>query len=139
MRARPRLRLLGIVAVAVALVALSVVPARGGPATGSERYGDLEFPRDENVHPSGWDYWWGAADVVTTAGNRYTVGLAFDAVYGYAADGHQVYPHQGPYNGQTIATENGPTNWGSPQEPPGRFVSRVSSYIPGVSDLLRYQ
>ena len=76
---------------------------------------------------------------MTTAGNRYTVGLAFDAVYGYAADGHQVYPHQGPYAGETIATENGPTNWGSPSEPPGRFVSHVTTYVPGVSELLRYQ
>src|SRR5207248_11771126 len=82
---------LAVVGVVLALVAMSMASARGGPAIGGgEREGDLQFPQDEHEHPDGWDYWWGAADLVTTAGNRYTVGLAFDAVYGYAADGHQV-------------------------------------------------
>jgi hypothetical protein len=128
------------VAGAVLLVGTVVAPARGAPApAGTEHFGALEFPRDEHLHPDGRDYWWGAADLVTTAGNRYTLSLAFDDANGYAADGHELYPHQGPYSGETVATEEGGTNWGHPDQPPGRFVSRASVYVPDVSDLLHYQ
>jgi len=126
------------IAAAMALVGTLLAPARG-QTSGTEQFGALQFPRDEHEHLDGRDYWWGAADLVTTAGNRYSLSLAFDAANGYAADGHELYPHQGPYNGETVATEEGGTNWGHPDQPPGRFISRASQYIPGVSELLKYQ
>src|SRR5437773_2194669 len=139
-----RWRPLGLCFLAVVLLGAVTVPVRGdAPAPGStppgtEQYGALQFPRDEHVHPDGWDYWWGAADLVTTTGNSYTVGLAFDAVDGVAVDSQELYPHQGPYDGLTVATPNGGTNWGH-DETLGRYVRTVNPYVPGVSDLLRYQ
>jgi hypothetical protein len=121
------------------LVGTLVAPARGQTSSASEHFGALEFPRDENLHPDGRDYWWGAAELVTTAGNHYTLGLAFDAANGYAADGHELYPHTGPYSGETVATEEGGTNWGHPDQPAGRFVSTASAYVPGVRELLNYK
>src|SRR5205823_612148 len=101
---------IGVVA-ALMLASAAVRPARG-ESSGTERFGALEFPRDEHLHPDGRDYWWGAADLMTTAGNRYSISIAFDQANGIAFDGHELFPHQGPYKGETIASEEGPANWG---------------------------
>jgi hypothetical protein len=39
---------------------------RSSPAWAATRYGFVTFPEDEHQHLDGWDYWWGAADLVTT-------------------------------------------------------------------------
>ena len=54
------------------LVAVLVLAGAVAPARAAQRYGDVQFPQDEHMHQDGFDYWWGAADVTTTAGNRYT-------------------------------------------------------------------
>jgi hypothetical protein len=122
-----------IVLVAMMLLA-SIAPARANART----YGFVEFPKDEHQHIDGWDYWWGAADLATRSGNRYTVGIAFDSFDGYGATGHQVFPRQGPYKGRSIMTMDGPTEWGHPGEATGRFVRKMSVYVPGQSELLDY-
>jgi hypothetical protein len=127
------MRKLRLLVVMVAALVAGVLP--GADAT---EYGDLEFPRDEHQHLNGWDYWWGAADLVMEeSGNHYTVGLAFVSFNGVGATGHQIYPHQGPYEDRTILTADGPTEWGHPEQQ-GEFVRDVSVHVPGVSDLLRY-
>ncbi|HZN13980.1 MAG TPA: hypothetical protein VFB78_06925 [Acidimicrobiales bacterium] len=126
-------RAAGAFALAVAVLGLGV------PAGRAAEYGALSFPKDEHAHVGGWDYWWGAADLAMTSGNHYTVGVAFNSHYGYGVTGHQVFPRQGPYKGQSIMTMDGPAEWGHPGEATGRFARTVSTYIPGVSELLRYQ
>lgn len=108
-----------------------------GPALADERYGFVSFPEDEHQHVDGWDYWWGAADLVTTSGNRYTVGFAFNSHYGYGVTGHQIFPRQGPYKGMSILTADGPAEWGH-NEQTGQFARQMSVYVPGVSELLEY-
>jgi hypothetical protein len=127
---------LGFVLVALLLVAEA---APGARAASSTQYGVLEFPKDEHQHLSGFDYWWGAADLVAASGNRYTVGIAFDSFDGYGITGHQIFPRQGPYKGLSIMTADGPAEWGHAGEVPGQFVRRMSVYAPGVSDLLKYE
>ena len=61
-----------VLAVTVLLGGTVVAPARGA-SSGTEQFGALEFPRDEHLHPDGRDYWWGAADLVTDKGNRYSI------------------------------------------------------------------
>src|SRR5438105_8596556 len=109
-------------------------PGAPGPTGG---HGFVDFPRDEHQHVDGWDYWWGAANVVTESGNQYTVGMAYTSYNGYGASGYQLFPRQGPYAGESIMTMDGPAEWGHPGEPAGRFVRQMSAYVPGVSDLLR--
>jgi len=104
-----------------------------------DSYGDLTFPADEHAHLTGLDYWWGAAEVVTTAGNQYTVSLAYTSFAGFIASGQQVTPHQGPYEGRMLLTENGPAEWGHPVALGGRFVSTATAYVPGVAELVRLQ
>ena len=35
-------------------------------AASAQTYGDLQFPEDEHEHPDGWNFWWGAADLMTS-------------------------------------------------------------------------
>jgi hypothetical protein len=137
------MRRLGIVLM-VLLLCAAVAPAAQGTAGsgtdgGATRHGDVEFPRDEHQHLTGWDYWWGAADVVAESGNRYTVGFAFNSHWGVGVTGHQVFPHQGPYAGQAIMTMDGPEEWGHEGEPPSTFVREMSVHIPGVSELMHHR
>lgn len=126
-------RRLATVVVLLAVVTV-LAPASGAPT----RYGDLTFPQDESQHVDGWNYWWGAADLVTTSGNRYIVGLAFDSFWGVGATGHQVFPRQGPYRRSSIMTMDGPVEWGHPGEPFVRFVHQISTAVPGVDVPLSY-
>jgi hypothetical protein len=105
-------------------------------AQGSTRYGDLKFPEDENAQPASWDYWWGAADLVAKSGNRYLIGLAFTSFDGVMAAGYQVFPLQGPYEGQSIMTMEGPAEWGHPEQGPGRFVNKMTANVPGTDQRL---
>lgn len=125
-----RLHRLGILLACLMLI-------QAGAGAEPTRHGDVEFPRDEHQHLLGWDYWWGAADLTMESGNRYTVGIAFVSFNGVGATGHQIFPHQGPYEGLSILTMDGPTEWGHPEQP-GRFIRDISVYVPGVSELLRY-
>lgn len=118
-------------------VAIAVLMLGHASALASERYGFVTFPEDEHQHLDGWDYWWGAADLVMASGNRYTVGFAFNSHYGYGVTGHQIFPRQGPYKGLSILTADGPAEWGH-NEHAGQFVREMSVYAPGVSDLLLY-
>jgi hypothetical protein len=113
----------------VLLALLAFVPAASAQA---QRYGNLEFPRDEHEHVDGWNFWWGAADVMTRSGNRYTVGLAFDSLNGVGLTGHQVLPQQGPYAGKAINTMDGPEEWGHDPQTHGRFVTKMSNHLPGA-------
>jgi len=106
-------------------------------AADEEQFGIVRFPQDEHIHPSGWDFWWGAADLVTTRGNRYTVGIGWASVQGYGISGHQVFAWQGPYKGSSVLTQYGPAEWGHPNATPGRYVVPMSAYVPDVSELLR--
>jgi hypothetical protein len=107
------------------------------PSAGGTRYGFIELPRDEHEHLDGWNFWWGAADLVTESGNRYTVGVAFDSLYGVGLTGQEIFPRQGPYAGRSIMGQDGPGEWGHQGEPPGLFVRDFSVFVPGVTDLLK--
>ena len=120
-----------VVVVAAALV--SAAPAR------AQHYGALEFPRDEHQHVSGWDWWWGAAHVVTVLGHRYTLGFDFDSFGGIPAASEELFPLDGPYKGLTVTSMDGSEGWGHPAQTPGRFAYRESAYVPGVSDLLSWR
>src|SRR3954454_9259074 len=122
------LRTLVIAALGAALVFTAPAAA--------QQYGFVKFPDDEHTHQDGFDYWWGAADVTTTAGNRYTVGVAVTNFGAYAASGEQVFTHTGPYKGLSLLSEEGPPEWGHPDQPAGRFATITSRYLPGVSELL---
>src|SRR3954451_7020224 len=101
------------------------------------------------MHQQGFDYYWGAADLHTTSGNHYTLGVEYtsaagystatDAVTGFVSSANEVFVHQGPYKGLTLTSEDGPPEWGHPDAPPGRYVSEISRYLPGVSELLSFQ
>ena len=122
------------------LAGLLAVAGPGAHAAGTtQTYGDLTFPVDEHAHIDGLDYWWGAAEVVTTGGNQYTVSLAYTSFLGFVVSGHQVTPHQGPYHGQMLLTEQGPAEWGHPESTPGRYLSTATAYVPAVSELVRLQ
>jgi hypothetical protein len=109
-------------------------------ATGARadtHYGALTFPQDENAQPASWDYWWGAANVVTKSGNRYVVGMAFTSIEGDMASSYQVFPLQGPYKGQSVMTMEGPKEWGHPSnQPAGRFVNTMTVDAPGTDQRL---
>jgi hypothetical protein len=113
----------------VLIALLALVPAATAHA---QTYGNLEFPRDEHEHVDGWNFWWGAADVMTESGNRYTVGVAFDSLNGVGLTGHQVLPQQGPYAGKAINTMDGPEEWGHDPQTHGRFVAKMSNHVPGT-------
>jgi hypothetical protein len=120
--------------VLAAIVAVAVAAPAAQAAT---RYGDLTFPDDENAQPSSWDYWWGAGRIVTKSGNRYVLGLAFTSIDGAMSAGYQVWPLQGPYEGQSIMTMEGPTEWGHPEQQPGRFVNTMTMNLPGTPQRLQ--
>jgi hypothetical protein len=123
-----------------ALVAVFAATLSTARAAEQETFGAIQFPRDENFHPDGWDFWWGSADLVAKSGNRYTVGIATLSVQGVATSGHQVFAWQGPYKGSSVMTQYGPPEWGHPDETTaGRYIRRVSPYIEGVSELLRFE
>ena len=115
------------------LLALLLAPA----AAQAQKYGYVEFPRDEHEHPDGWNFWWGAADVRTVSGNRYTVAIAFDTLNGVPLTGQEVFPHQGPYKGRVLTSPEGPEEWGHGNRGWYRYPSQVSKYLPGASDLLQ--
>ena len=120
-----------------ALLGGALVLALTGPAAqGSTRYGDLTFPEHENGQPASWDYWWGAGSLVTKSGNRYVLGLAFTSFDGYTAAGYQLFPLQGPYEGQSIMTMEGPVEWGHPEQASGRFVTKMTVNVPGTDQRL---
>lgn len=121
------------------LLVLAPAAAGLGPPPASTTYGDVEFPKDEHRHADGWDFWWGAAHLVMESGNRYTVGIAFDSLYGLGLTGHELFAHQGPYEGLSVTSMDGPAEWGHAGEPLGRYVRRASDYVPGASDLLRFE
>jgi hypothetical protein len=124
---------MGTRAFVIAIVAAALgwaAPAR------AQQYGFVHFPADEHMHQDGFDYWWGAADVMTTAGHRYTVAYAYDNFAGDGASAEEVFTHTGPYKGLSILSEEGPAEWGHPSQPTGRFAYWMSRYLPGVSDLL---
>ncbi|MEA2448114.1 MAG: hypothetical protein QOG63_46 [Thermoleophilaceae bacterium] len=116
----------------VALALAMSAPA----AAGSTRYGDLTFPENENAQPSSWDYWWGAASLKTKSGNRYVVGMAFTSLDGAMSSAYQVWPLQGPYQGQSVMTMEGPVEWGHPEQPPGRFVNKMTVNLPATDQRL---
>jgi len=122
--------LLRLILAAALTAALSAGPAQAQP------YGFVSFPSDEHTHQDGFDYWWGAADVPTTAGHRYTIALAVTNFAAYAASAAEVFTHAGPYKGLSLLSEEGPAEWGHPAAPAGRYVTTTSRYIPGVTDLL---
>jgi hypothetical protein len=124
-----------ILAVLVTAIAGAIAAA---PAH-AQRYGFVQFPADEHMHQDGFDYWWGAADVITTAGHHYAVSVAYDNFAGYGGDAADVFPINGPYKGLSLLSEEGPAEWGHPAQPAGRYVSTMSRYLPGVSELLQYK
>src|SRR3954454_2064394 len=123
------LRTLVIAALGAALVFTAPAAA--------QQYGFVKFPDDEHTHQDGFDCWWVAADVPTTAANRYTVGVAVTNFAAYAASGEQVFTHDGPYKGLSLLSEEGPKEGGHPDQPAGRFVTPTSGYVPGASALLK--
>jgi len=122
-----------IVAAVAAALATAAAPAH------AQRYGALEFPRDEHQHLSGWDWWWGAAHIVTRSGHRYTLGYDFDSFGGIPAASEELFPLDGPYKGLTVTSMDGSEGWGHPAQTPGRFEYQESVYLPGVSDLLSWR
>src|SRR6185503_1742113 len=97
----------------------------------AQRYGFVKFPEDENMHQQGFDYWGGAADLHTTNGKHHTLAVEYtsaagystatDAVTGFITSAAEVFAHQGPYQGLTLTSEEGPPEWGHPDQPPGRY------------------
>src|SRR3954452_507873 len=122
-----------------ALVAACCAVAAGAPPAFAEQHGFVAFPRDEHQHVDGWDYWWSASDIVTTAGRRYTLGYAYTVFDGGAqiTSSYQLFPRQGPYKGKAVVTMDGPPEWGHPAQPAGRIQHYASYPVPGVDGLLR--
>src|SRR3954452_4382814 len=110
----------------------------GAPAAGAQKYGSLEFPRDEHQHVTGWDWWWGAAHVVTRSGHHYALGYDFDSYGGVPAASEELFPLDGPYKGLTVTSMDGSEGWGHPAQTPGRFRYDESAYLPGVTELLSW-
>src|SRR3954451_12733655 len=120
----------------LALAAIGAAPAQ---APAAERHGFVTFPIDEHQQLDGWDYWWGAGDLVAQSGNRYTLGVAYAIFDGGAdvASSYELLPRQGPYKGQAVVTMDGPPEWGHPSQPFGRIQHYASYPVPGVDTLLR--
>jgi hypothetical protein len=121
------------------ILAAVVVAAGAAAPASAQRYGDVRFPQDEHMHQDGFDYWWGAADVTTASGHRYAVSVAYDNFAGYGASAGDVFPLDGPYKGRSLLTEEGPAEWGHAEQPAGRYVSTMSRYLPGISELLAFR
>ena len=94
----------------VLTAALAAAPAH------AQRYGALEFPRDENQHVDGWDWWWGAAHVVTRSGHRYTLGFDFDSYGGVpaASENQRSHGDQSALEG-TAQTTSPTSSWAQRQ------------------------
>jgi hypothetical protein len=122
--------------VVTVIAGIAAFLAAAAPARADTHYGALTFPQDENAQPVSWDYWWGSASLVTTSGNRYLVGMAYTSIDGDTTAGYQVFPLQGPYKGQSLLTMDGPTNWGHPSQPAGRFLERWTNNVPGTPQRL---
>ena len=91
--------------------------AAGAALPGARRdadYGALEFPEDEHQHVAGWDYWWGAADIVTKSGNRYTSASTSTRSRRRRPAASEIFPRQGPYKGRTIILMDGPESGATP-------------------------
>src|SRR4051794_41839416 len=104
---RRRALLIGVVA-----AALAVSPAQ------AKRYGSLEFPQDEHQHVTGWDWWWGAAHIVTRSGHRYTLGYDFDSYGGGGGAAGGPVTLSAPHKGRTLTPVDGPPGWGRPAPTP---------------------
>jgi hypothetical protein len=118
-----------------ALLTALVLAVAATPATAATRYGDLTFPADEHAQPSSWDYWWGAADLRTTSGNRYVMPFGFTSLDGNMVASYIVYPLQGPYRGQGVMSMEGPPEWGHPN-PAGRPVYTMTMNVAGLREKL---
>src|SRR4051794_19953549 len=121
------------------LVIAALAGAIAAPAAGAQKYGDLEFPRDEHQHVTGWDWWWGAAQVVTRSGHRYALGYDFDSYGGVGAASEELFPLDGPYKGLTVNSMDGLESWGHPAQTPGQWRYEESAYLPGVRELLSFR
>jgi hypothetical protein len=119
-----------------AFVIACLLPAPAAHA--AEQHGFVRFPADEHQHVDGWDYWWGASDLVTRSGNRYTLAVAYTIFDGGAdiASSYQLFPRQGPYKGKAVVTMDGPPEWGHPAQPAGRIQHYATYPVPGVDTLL---
>src|SRR4051812_49378678 len=102
----------------------------GAPAAGAQKYGSLEFPRDEHQHVTGWDWWWGAAHVVTRSGHRYALGYDFDSYGGVAGASGELFPLHRPPKGRTVNPMGGLEAWGHPAPPPRRFAPPEKGHVP---------
>src|SRR3954452_15804900 len=120
------------------VLACVAVLLTASPAVAAGRHVFVTFPTDEHQHVDGWDYWWGAADLVTRAGRRYTLGYGYTILDGGASiqSSYQLFPRQGPYRGRAVVTMDGPTEWGHPAQSPGRIQHYASYPVPGVDSLL---
>lgn len=119
----------------LALLVALVLAAPAHAAT--ERHGFVQFPRDEHAHVDGWDYWWGAADLVAESGNRYTLEIGHVSWWGAATSSYMIMPRQGPYAGQAVMTLEGPEEWGHPPGALTRVLADNSRYVPGLSERLK--
>src|SRR3954470_12647600 len=90
------------------------IAAAAAPAAGAQRYGSLEFPRDEHQHVTGWDWWWGAAHVGTRPARRYALGYAFASYGGVAGASEELFPLDGASKGLTVTSMDGSEGWGHP-------------------------
>ena len=113
--------------------ALAAAPAH------AQQYGNLTFPQDEHQHVTGWDWWWGAAHIVTRSGHRYTLGYDFDSYGGVAGASEELFTFDAPYKGLTVTSMDGLEGWGHPAQTPGEWVYEESAYLPGVSELLSWR
>ncbi len=115
---------------------MAVLATTVATASASTRHGDLTFPQDENAQAASWDYWWGAGRLVTKSGNRYVVGVAFTSFDGEMIAGYQLHPLQGPYKGKSIMSMEGPPEWGHGEQPPGKYVYKMTANVPGTAQRL---
>src|SRR4051812_42263125 len=111
----------------------------GAPAARAQKYGYLTFPRDEHQHVTGWDWWWGAARVVTRSGHHYALGYDFDSYGGVPAASEELFPLDGPYKGLTVNSMDGSEGWGHAAQTPRRIDYEESAYVPGVSELMSFR
>ena len=107
--------------------ALAAAPAH------AQQYGNLTFPQDEHQHVTGWDWWWGAAHIVTRSGHRYTLGYDFDSYGGVAGASEELFTFDAPYKGLTVTSMDGLEGWGHPAQTPGQWVYEESAYLPGTT------
>ena len=106
---------------------------RRSAAGAATTYGDVEFPRDEHGHVDGWDFWWGAADLVTKSGNHYIVGRRLRLAPRGRRDRPPDLPAAGPLRGPLDHDAwTGPKEWGHEGAWAGRIVAIPSFHNPLV-------